>query len=465
MLHGRPGPKEWLQSTGTWKIDGVFSASGLVAVHAVKNFLFKAATSLTLVVIAALCARAGFAWDQERKIPREALAIVPFQQETGNVAYSLASGKGFADVFRTDTGPTAWLAPVYPLLLAGMFRGFGSFTVAAFFAAVFFNILFSSAACIPIFYLTRRLSGLGAAALAAWVWALFPAGVFFPFEWIWDTSLSALLGALLLWATAELADSTKLRDWCGYGILWGLTLLTNPALGSVFPFLLGWAALRARKQNRLAWKFPVCALLAAVTCCVPWTVRNFAAFRTFVPLRSNFAFELWIGNNDIFDEHAQNGRTRITRAEETRRYAQVGELQYMLEKRAEAISFIASHPGLEWQLTGRRIVAFWMGTETPLRDFLHTDSLLVRFVFAVNLLLTAGVFAGLFVLFREKNPLAFPLAATVTIFPCLYYVTHTLLRYRHAIDPAIVILMALAARSFFAARGGWGWARVAKRST
>ena len=430
-----------------------------------KSLPGKASTSLALIVLVALCARVGFAWNQERKIPREVLAVVPFQQEAGNVAYSLALGKGFASVFRTDTGPTAWLAPVYPVLLAGIFRVFGSFTVAAFFAAVFFNILFSSAACIPIFYLTKRICGLPAAALAAWVWALCPAGVFFPFEWIWDTSLSALLGALLLWATLLLEDSTKLRDWCGYGILWGLALLTNPALGSIFPFLLGWAALRARKQNRPDWKFPVCALLTAILCCLPWTIRNFAAFQTFVPLRSNFAFELWIGNNDIFDEHAQNGRMKITRAEETRQYAQVGEMEYMREKRAEAVSFIASHPGLELQLTGRRIVAFWMGTETPLRDFLNTDSLLVRCIFGMNFLLTAGAFGGLIVLFREKNLFMFPLAVTVAIFPCLYYVTHTLLRYRHAIDPAIVILMALAARGFFAASGdGVGRGLAAKNA-
>ena len=51
-----------------------------------------------------------------------------------------------------------------------------------------------------------------------------------PFEWIWDTSLSALLAATLLWATLELADSDRVRDWCGYGLLWGFTLMTNPSL-------------------------------------------------------------------------------------------------------------------------------------------------------------------------------------------------------------------------------------------
>ena len=43
-----------------------------------------------------------------------------------------------------------------------------------------------------------------------------------PFEWIWDTSLSALLAALILWATLELAESEKWLDWGVYGVVVGL---------------------------------------------------------------------------------------------------------------------------------------------------------------------------------------------------------------------------------------------------
>ena len=45
-----------------------------------------------------------------------------------------AQGKGFSNVFRTETGPTAWLAPVYPLIVAATFKLFGTFTARAFFA-------------------------------------------------------------------------------------------------------------------------------------------------------------------------------------------------------------------------------------------------------------------------------------------------------------------------------------------
>src|SRR5208282_6781423 len=117
-----------------------------------KRTMVKAATSLVLIVIVAMGARIAFAWDQARKIQADVLAVVPFQNETGNIAYALAEGKGFSNVFRTETGPTAWLAPVYPLIVAATFKLFGVFTTRAFFACVALNILFSAAACVPIFF-------------------------------------------------------------------------------------------------------------------------------------------------------------------------------------------------------------------------------------------------------------------------------------------------------------------------
>src|SRR5271167_3268862 len=145
-----------------------------------KDALRKMATSLALIVIVAMGVRVVFAWNEARKIAPGVLGIVPFQQETGNIAYALAQGRGFSNVFRTETGATAWLAPVYPLLVAAMFKVFGTFTARAFFACVALNILFSSAACVPIFFAGKRIGGLGVAAGAAWRWAVFPSAVMMP---------------------------------------------------------------------------------------------------------------------------------------------------------------------------------------------------------------------------------------------------------------------------------------------
>src|SRR5216684_4156786 len=42
-----------------------------------------------------------------------------FGWEAGRIASSLAAGRGFCDPFQGATGPTAWVAPLYPVVLAG----------------------------------------------------------------------------------------------------------------------------------------------------------------------------------------------------------------------------------------------------------------------------------------------------------------------------------------------------------
>ncbi len=417
------------------------------------SVLRKAATSLLLITLIALAARVAFAWYEVRQISPQALSIVPFQTETGHIAYSIASGKGFSSPFQRDTGPTAWLAPVYPYLLAGIFKVFGIYTLHSFFAALSLNILFSAGACVPIFYAGKRIAGLGVACAAAWLWALFPNGIIIPFEWIWDTSLSVLLIATLLWATLELAESKRVRDWCLYGLLWGFALLTNPAGALLFPVWLGWAACRIRDRDRTAQWFARPALAAglALLCCVPWTIRNYVQFHKLIPLRSNFAFELYIGNNENYDDQHRSRPGAITQDREIFRYLHMGETAFMEEEKRKAVAFIVEHPRIEVWLISQRFVDFWTGTATPLAAFRQADSLWLRLILLCNDVAPLFAFLGIVVLFATKNAYALPVVAVPIIFPLLYYVTHTSLRYRHPIDPIVLLLAAIGVH------GMWRW--------
>src|SRR5690242_9858832 len=100
-----------------------------------KRRLLAALASLWFICAVAFALRAAFLCHEQRIISHRVLAEVPFAQETGSIAASLTEGAGFSNVFRRDTGPTAWLTPVYPLLLAPVFKIFGAFTFPAFVAA------------------------------------------------------------------------------------------------------------------------------------------------------------------------------------------------------------------------------------------------------------------------------------------------------------------------------------------
>jgi len=409
----------------------------------VRHRLSQLAQSLPLIFLVALCLRCAFLFHQARLIPGEVLAVVPFQNEVGNVADSLAHGHGFCCLFRQPTGPTAWLAPVYPLMIAAIFKLFGSFTLASFYAAVLMNSVFSALACIPLFYAGKRIAGVGVAAAAGWIWAVFPSGIMMPFEWIWDPSLSALFAAALLWATLYLADSPRLRDFALYGILWGITLLTNPALGVLLPFFLVWIAYRQFRAETFRPK-PLLVLLAVIfTCCLPWTIRNAVQFHRLIPVRSNFPYELWSGNNEIFDEHS-HAVNRITRYEQTHRYAQLGENAFLDEKWQKATLFIRTHPALYARLFGRRITATWLGVEAPWQAFVQSDSLLVRGILLWSAFTLLATIAGLVRLLAARNPFFLPVAVFPLVFPITFYIAHTSLRHRHPCDPVLALFVAIA---------------------
>lgn len=399
--------------------------------------------SLTVIVVVGLGARVGFAWSEGRRLPANVRATVPFYQETGNIARSVALGKGFSDLFRQGTGPTAWLTPVYPLLLAGIFRVFGIFTAASFTAAVTLNIALSAAVCVPIFYAGRKMAGVRVGAMAAWLWAMFPNAIVIPFEWIWDTCLTTLLAALIFWFTLELGESQRLRDWCLYGALWGVTLMTNPALASLLPFLLGWAAYRTGLPARRRVALAASAVVVTVLCCVPWTVRNYADFHRFVPLRSNLPFALWLGHNPVWDPHSP-WWTHVSAVEQDAKYKRMGENAFMQEKWEEAVRFIRTHPRVEGDLFARRFVAFWAGIDYPLDRFRQAESWSDRILLLANFLVALGTLAGLVAVWIRRSGYRFVLSAVPLVFPWVYYATQPYVRYRLPIDPVLILLIAMA---------------------
>ncbi len=408
-----------------------------------RKTILRLLSSITLICIFAFACRVAFVIHEANSIPKEVLASVPFQNEAGNIAQGLTQGHGFCCVFRQPTGPTAWLTPAYPVLLAGIFKIFGVFTVNSFYAAALCNCVFSSLVCVPLFFVGQRVGGIFTATLAAWIWALFPSGILMPFEWIWDTSLSALFAAILLWATLRLTDHFELRSAFSYGALCGFSLLVNPALGSLLPFFLGWITYQQIRRDNWNPKPFVLTIALAMLICLPWIVRNAVQFHRLIPLRSNFAFELWMGNNEIYDQHSREVN-RITRYEQVHRYQQLGETVFLADKWQRARTFIVEHPALSLRLAGRRMIATWLGTATPCTDFLRAESSFVRFIFFWNAITLLGSLAGIARLLVARNPYVFSLAMVPLVFPVVYYFTQTSLRLRHPCDPVLALLLAIA---------------------
>jgi ABC-type transport system involved in cytochrome c biogenesis permease component len=94
-------------------------------------------------------------------------------------------------------------------------------------------------------------------------------------------------------------------------------------------------------------------------------------------------------------------------------------------------------------LFGDRFAAFWTGLPNALDNFRQADWL-VRTLIVCALLSGIGALAGIIVLVMKGSEYAFPIAVYPVVFPLLYYITHTSVRYRHPIDPEVLLLSAIA---------------------
>ena len=219
-----------------------------------------------------------------------------FGWEMGRIGAAIAAGRGFSDAFGTPTGPTAWEPPLYPYLVAGVFHVFGIYSRSSAFVLLSINSVFSALTCIPIFLIARRMFSEKVAVGAAWTWALLPYVMFWCTRWVWETSLSALLLAVIFWLALTLEDREGLKPWLEFGLLWGIAALNSTVLVAFLPASGLWAWYRRAKRHKHSLAGIVLASLIFVACVTPWTVRNYRTFGRFIFIRDNFGAELRLGN-------------------------------------------------------------------------------------------------------------------------------------------------------------------------
>jgi 4-amino-4-deoxy-L-arabinose transferase-like glycosyltransferase len=378
------------------------------------------------------------------------LAVIPFDSfenlmdaghihawEQGNVARALVAGQGFGSPF-ASTQPSAVMPPVYPLIVAGVFRLFGVHTARSILAVHAFDCLINALACIPVFLLARRSFGERAAWWAAWGWALSPYGIYFSAAWAWSTHLLLLCLCWLLYVAQDLERSPRLGLWAGFGLLAGFAGLTEPSILLVIPFLLVLAALRlARAGHR--WFVPgAVASLALAAVLSPWLIRDALVFHRFIPMRDSMGLELWMGNNGNNLRWTSDDLHPLHDAQEQAAY-EAGELAYMDRKEQQAKAYILDHTGWYAWMCARRAVYLWTGYWSFDPRYLAmepADPANVPFASCMTLL---GVL-GLFLAWREKPFEAIRYAGVLFLFPAMYYFTHPEPYEMRTLDPLLAML-------------------------
>lgn len=319
------------------------------------------------------------------------------------IAAAIVQGHGFSSAFHDASGPTAWLGPVYPALLAWIFRFFGVKTAASAVVAILLNVIFSSLTAAVLVQLGREQFSETAGIVAGWAWAMSPPLLLMPWV-LWETCLSGLVLVFAFMITLRLDGASRAREWAWCGAIWSFAALLSPALLTPLPVLAADAAMRSRRWKQFALMMLVCILGV-----LPWTARNFRAFGKIIPVRSNFWAEVYFGNVD-FSMHP-SGSSML--------YQHEGEVLFVADLKQRLLKFVRSNPSAFARLTGERIVSFWT-QPTYLRPYPF-------------LLLLVG--AGGIVQAWRRGKRWFGFASVLLLYPLIYYITYTFARYRYPIEP------------------------------
>jgi hypothetical protein len=309
--------------------------------------------------------------------------------EPTSIARSLAAGRGFMLI----GVPSAHVAPLFPLILSGLLKLFGdgppfSYSVAAL------EIVTQWAIILLLPVVSKRLlksEFIGYCAAAA----LIPANVIY-------LGLEASASALALEIAAIAAPGPLVS-----GGLIGLGALLSPIVGlAIFVMHFRW-------NRGFALGLIVAALL-----CSPWTIRNYAVFHRFIPIRDSWGLTVRLSYNP-FAVVAVEGSTvahyqyePVVNPEMKQKLAAMGEPAFYDQLGEDTKEWVRSNPARSLALLGRRVVAYWFPLDQPLLA-----------------VLTLFSWAALPLSWREPS-LRRLLFALLVVFPVPYYLVLSSPRYR-----------------------------------
>ena len=358
-----------------------------------------------------------------------------FGWEMGRIAASIASGKGFANQFGPPTGPTAWEPPLYPYLTAAAFLLFGMYSKASAFVLLTLNSAFSALTCVPIFKIARRIFSEKVAIGSAWAWALLPNVMFWSTRWIWETTLSALLLAVVLWLALTMEDRDGLWPWIEFGLLWGIITLNSASLLSFLPAAGLWAWYQRAKLGKRSFAGVVLSSVIFLACISPWLIRNDVVFAKFIFIRDNFGAELRLGNGGGADGTLMLYLDPPHDPRAMRQFQEMGELAYIAMRKQQAVDYIKADYARFARLSLKRFIYFWAGT--PKATVPPWMSEVKNSFFFASSALT---FWGLIRALRQRQPGAWLLFWLIVLYPAIYYFVYPGQRYRVPIEPVMTIL-------------------------
>ncbi len=191
--------------------------------------------------------------------------------------------------------------PLYPYLLAALDAVFGILLANQVCQALLGSLLIPA-----VFRVASEVSGPRAGLVAAGLAAFYP-------EMIWYSAhfwCETLFLSLVWWAVERIlvADQENSRRAAmAAGVLFGLAILTRETVLYLLPLGAWWVFARRPRRGALAGL----VLASSLAVVLPWTVRNWIQFDSFIPVSTGGGLNLYQGNaplsrNEVYNEYYAN---------------------------------------------------------------------------------------------------------------------------------------------------------------
>ncbi len=359
-----------------------------------------------------------------------------FGWEMGRVARSIAQGHGFSSPYEGNTGPTAWEPPVYPYLMAGVFKVFGIYSRASAWTLLIINSLLATLNCIPVYLIARKLFGENIAKWSAYAWGLNPYVWYWSIHWLWDTTFTPLVLALAFLVAVELQEWRGWSGWILFGALFGIGALANPTVLLFLPFCGLWVWRQRFLRGLPSLGGVVLSSLVFFAVLSPWVIRNYEVFGRFVFLRDDFGLQFRLGNGPFADgmlmAYLQPNMNKI----ELERFQRMGELAYAEACKRQAFDWVRNNPRQFAIISLKRFFYYWNGVPKPTNSTSPVDFRTSAFL-ATSVLAIWGAIRAV----RQKRQGAWLFAGLLLTYPTTYYFVFPHARYRHPIEPEMTILI------------------------
>jgi 4-amino-4-deoxy-L-arabinose transferase-like glycosyltransferase len=330
--------------------------------------------------------------------------------EYDSYAWNLAQGRGFTgvspDVKEPDgqllVHPSAYRAPGTSVLWAGLYLTFGHrYTIVRISQCVLDTLTI-----LLIFEIGRRCFSDRVALLAAAIYAVWPTALLYSSS-LGSEPLYAFLFCCFILVSLQFAERPSWPRAIAAGGLLGLAMLTRGNAVTMVALMVPWSLWQFRRTPRLAVRGLAISFVAMVIL-VPWTIRNYEVFHSFIPFETGGGDVLLGSYNRVIASDPLYYGYWIYPTSELPEYRNqiIAPNNEVVRDHVEtqlAIAWIRNHPETWWYLAESRFRRSWTPFLQPQSPKLYRVGMLISWG-PILVLFALGFFPSAIYFLRTGNP-------------------------------------------------------------